>query len=127
MNILVVDDKSVILQELTDLLMKNGVFVETANNGLSASGKLLNSDFDLFIIDHLMPLMDGVKLVHNMKKQPDLANVPIIFMTTKSLGEAQQALAHVTVEHILTKPLNLEQLQAIIAAYQIENTRGVSL
>lgn len=127
MNILVVDDKPVILDAITDLLVEQGHFVETAKNGLAASEKILKNSFDLFIIDHLMPVMDGIKLLKNIKRKAELSDIPVIFMSTKSLDEAHSELAGYDIEHVMAKPVDLEYLNTIVASYQIENTSGVSL
>lgn len=127
MNILVVDDKPVILDAITDLLAEKGHFVVTAKNGLAASEKILHTSFDLFIIDHLMPVMDGVKLLKNIKKKPDLSSIPVVFMSTQALDSVNAELVGYDVEHIMAKPVDLEYLNTIVASYQIENTSGVSL
>lgn len=127
MNILVVDDKPVILDAITDLLVEKGHFVETAKNGLAASEKILHRSFDLFIIDHLMPVMDGIKLLKNIKKKPDLSSTPVVFMSTQTLENVKAELASYDIEHVMAKPVDLEYLNSIVASYQIENTSGVSL
>jgi CheY-like chemotaxis protein len=85
MDILLIDDKHSILDFVTALLIDSGHTVETAYNGLDAYEKAQQQSFDLYIIDHLMPVMNGLQLSKNLLNNPFTANTPAIFMTTQSL------------------------------------------
>ena len=67
MHILVVDDKSAVRLALTNILEQQGHSVRTAFNGLDAFEKAHSELFDLYIIDHLMPVMNGILLSKNLK------------------------------------------------------------
>tara|TARA_B110000438_G_C15662336_1_gene584475 strand:+ start:393 stop:776 length:384 start_codon:yes stop_codon:yes gene_type:complete len=127
MQILVVDDKQIILDSLDELLTTHGYLVDTACNGLAASEKLQNSGYDLFIVDHLMPVMNGIQLTKQIRQHDIYANTPVIFMTTQgkslveSLGDSQ------LFSTIIDKPIDEENLLKSINALLTSNTRCQSL
>ena len=57
-----------------------GHSVSTAANGLDGFEKAQQSSFHLYIVDHLMPLMNGVTLSKNLKQTPACAQTPLLFM-----------------------------------------------
>lgn len=127
MKILLVDDKSSVLTKLTPLLEQQGCDVDTAMNGLSAFELNHNKEYDLFIIDHLMPLMDGIKLVKNLRQQPSTQHVPIIFMSTQDLKDVANLFDTHLVDHLIAKPIDIDQLSQLIRHYQNQNRVSVTL
>ena len=89
MNILVVDDKLSVQEALSATLCQLGHQVDVASNGLDAFEKAQKNEYQLYIIDHLMPLMNGVQLVKNLKQTEHCAAIPVLFMTTQGLAEAE--------------------------------------
>jgi len=115
MNILVVDDNKSVRDSLFNVLTQIGYDVECAVNGLDALEKVKSSSHQLCIVDHLMPLMNGVQLTKNLKQNEQYKNIPIIFMTTqgsdavKLLPECQLFYA------VINKPLEQDQLLTLIS------------
>jgi len=110
MNILLVDDKQAVKDSLESILSQLGYHVETASNGLDAFEKAQNADFELYIIDHLMPLMNGVQLSKNLKQTESCAEVPILFMTTQGLDVVNKLEEFALFSDVLCKPVNAEML-----------------
>lgn len=83
-NFLVVEDSPTMRQLITFTLkrIKNSTVVE-ASNGVEGMKKLSQSRFDLIVIDINMPLMDGLKLLSIIRKDPVYNNIPIIIATTE--------------------------------------------
>lgn len=67
-----------------------GYRVDTANDGLDALKKLANKNYDLFIVDILMPRMDGYEFVQEVRKNPKLLNTPCVAVTTLTSEESRQ-------------------------------------
>ena len=127
MNILVVDDKQSVLNALTDMLTTSGYNVQTACNGLDAFEKSQQFSFDLFIIDHLMPIMNGLQLSKNLRQQEKSAKTPILFITTQDF-ESVSSLAEASLFNaILTKPINQEKLIDQILLLDNQNIQRQSL
>ncbi|REL26383.1 response regulator [Thalassotalea euphylliae] len=125
MNILVVDDNASVLAQVNGLLAGRGYRVINAKNGLDGYEKYQQQAFDLLIIDHLMPLMDGVQLLKNIRQHDQLT--PIIFMTTQGRESMKHLIEQSLCDCILDKPLDEVQFLALIAQLNKQNTRVASL
>ena len=110
MHILVTDDKSQIRESLTRFLTQQGHTVQTALNGLDGLGKSQLENFDLHIIDHLMPVMTGLQLCKNLKNLQSTANTPIFFMTTQAIGTVNEQEESELFSLLLAKPIDEELL-----------------
>jgi len=106
MHILLVDDKQNILDVVKPLLHQQGETVVTSTNGLDAYEKAQQQHFDLYIIDHLMPVMNGLQLSKNLLNNPLTANTPIIFMTTQNTGQVATLTRSLCFHAIIAKPID---------------------
>lgn len=79
-KILIVDDEEEICQLVGMYLENSGYSWDEANNGEIALSKISQSNYDLLILDIMMPIMDGWTLC---KKIRETSNVPVIFLTAK--------------------------------------------
>lgn len=105
MNILVVDDKKSVRDYIDKTLTTLGHTVSTAVNGLDGFEKAQKAPFHLYIIDHLMPLMNGVTLSKNLKQTSLCAEVPILFMTTQETKGIEQLPEFSLFNSVIKKPL----------------------
>ena len=78
-RILVVDDDKEIREIIRVLLTQEGYDVSEARNGREAL-EYMNDHIDLYILDIMMPYMDGYELCEKIRKQ---SNAPILFLTAK--------------------------------------------
>ena len=120
MNILVVDDKRAVQDMLTTLLTARGHTVEIAVNGLDALAKVQQGDYQLFVIDHLMPLMNGVQLTKNLKKHLKFSDVPIIFMTTQGTHTLKNLAEFALFDKVIEKPINKEEFLGALSRLTID-------
>jgi CheY-like chemotaxis protein len=127
MYILVVDDKPNVISLLTQLLENFDCRVDSASNGLDAFEKAQKIDFDLYIIDHLMPVMDGLSLVKNLKKKVSTASTPILFMTTQSLPSVEQLVEYPLFDGLLAKPIDSKTLYEAVNQLMAKNSLRYSL
>ncbi|MFT5295111.1 MAG: two-component system chemotaxis response regulator CheY [Colwellia sp.] len=127
MYILLIDDKQPILDFVTPLLIESGHIVETASNGLDAYEKSQQKTFDLYIIDHLMPVMNGLQLRKNLLNNPFTANTPAIFMTTQNLTEVRGLTRSLSFQAIITKPIDENSLLNAVNQSNEQNTTRYSL
>ncbi|MES9684850.1 DNA-binding response regulator [Bacillus sp. AFS001701] len=79
-KILIVDDEQEICQLVGMYLENSGYSWDEANNGESALSKISESNYDLLILDIMMPIMDGWTLCKRIR---ETSNVPVIFLTAK--------------------------------------------
>ena len=106
MNILVVDDKKSVRDCVSNFLTALGHTVSTAVNGLDGFEKAQQAPFSLYIIDHLMPLMNGVTLTKNLKQAESCSNTPILFMTTQDKTSVEILPEFSLFDGLVSKPLN---------------------
>jgi DNA-binding NarL/FixJ family response regulator len=115
-TILVVDDRPSNRQLLTTLLGYGGHRLLEAGNGVEALYQLHEHRPDLLITDILMPTMDGYELVQQLRADPELADIPVIFHTASySATEARALAVSCGVQHVLPKPCEPEILLQVIS------------
>ncbi len=101
-TVLIVDDSQTLRQMLSELLLKHGIEVVEATNGVEAQEKIRASYPDLVITDLIMPQMNGYELCRWIKNEPKAQNIPVLVCTTKSedfdryWGMRQGADAYIT-------------------------------
>jgi two-component system chemotaxis response regulator CheY len=113
-RILTVDDSKTMRDMVSFTLRKAGFEVGEAEDGKVALTVLAGSKFDLIITDLNMPIMDGLTMIRELRKNPAQAGVPILFLTTESDAgiKAQAKAAGAT--GWLTKPFDPDQLIKIV-------------
>lgn len=122
--VLVVDDSPETLGFLTKALQASGVTVLVATSGTAALTIARRITPDMVLMDAVMPQPDGFETCRQLKAMPELAHVPVIFMTGLSETEhVVHALESGGVD-FLTKPINLDELQARIRVH-LANARQV--
>jgi len=86
-RILVVDDDPDILGFVRLNLELDGFEVELAGGGREALEKAAAAPPDLMLLDVMMPEIDGLTVLRRMRSDAPTANVPVIMLTARSLGE----------------------------------------
>jgi CheY-like chemotaxis protein len=127
MYILLVDDKQAVLDFIKPLLEQQGWIIEIAKNGLDAFEKAQQNSFDLYIIDHLMPVMNGLQLSKNLLNNSHTKNIPIIFMTTQNTAEVNTLTRSLSFQAIIAKPIEEKCLLNAVNQININNTSRYSL
>lgn len=113
MKILVVDDEKLLVKGIKFNLENDGYEVATAYDGEEAVELAKSGDFDLIILDIMMPKMTGLEACMQIR---EFSNVPIIMLTAK--GEDMDKLIGFEqgTDDYLTKPFNILELKARIRA-----------
>jgi two-component system OmpR family response regulator len=111
-NILLVEDDPNFGIVLRDYLNLNGFQVTLAKNGMEGFDKYKKGDYDLCILDVMMPYKDGYTLAKEIRE--DNTSVPIIFLTAKSMKEDVLQGYKVGADDFLNKPFDSEVLLAKI-------------
>lgn len=113
MKILIAEDKEEIAN-LVDLFMKKeGFETDIACNGQEAYDYLLQNTVDLCIFDIMMPKMDGITLIQNVRKFSD---VPVIFLTAKNLEQDKVLGLDFGADDYVTKPFSSLELVSRVKA-----------
>ncbi|MFD1331885.1 response regulator [Methylopila musalis] len=120
--ILVVDDSPETLAMLTAALESADMLVLVATDGERALSAVRHAAPDLVLLDAVMPGIDGFETCRRLKRRPELADVPIVFMTgLKETDRIVEGLEAGGVDYV-TKPIVLDELLARIRVH-IGNAR----
>ncbi len=107
---MIVDDDPSSVEKLYRLLQDKNFEIAVANNGERAYKVALSFKPDLILMDVLMPGWDGYETTRVFKSDPQLQDIPIIFVTAK-LEEAEKAFEYGAADYVL-KPFSNIELQA---------------
>jgi len=115
-KILLVDDEQDILEIVGYNLTQEGYQVVTAANGKEAISKAKKELPHLIIIDVMMPEMDGMEAVENIRRIPELSNVIITFLTARSEDYSQVAGFDAGADDYIAKPIKPKLLVSKVKA-----------
>lgn len=109
-KILIVDDVMSNVLLLKVLLTNEKYKITTASNGTDALAQVKAESPDLILLDVMMPDMDGFEVARQLKKDPCMAEIPIIFLTAlNSTGDIVKGF-QVGANDFISKPFNKEEL-----------------
>ena len=116
-KILLVEDNEINQQVAQELLSQRGLEVDVAENGLHALEKLEEADYDMVLMDVQMPVMDGYEATRRIRSNPRWSNLPVIAMTAHAMNEQRSRSNRCGMNDQINKPVNPDELFAIIAKY----------
>ena len=112
-RILVVEDEPAILDALAYTLRSEGYDVETAEDGETALLRAQDRDFDLMILDLMLPRLSGTEILRRVRRDGAL---PVIVLTARS-GEADRVLGlEIGADDYITKPFSMAELVSRVRA-----------
>jgi DNA-binding response OmpR family regulator len=115
MKILIVEDNRDILQNIADYLSHHGYTTDCAEDGLTGLHLAATQEFDLIILDIMLPGIDGVTLCKRLRD--DAKNqIPIIMLTAKDQVKDKLVGFEAGADDYLVKPFDLSELKARIDA-----------
>ena len=108
-RILVVDDDSVMLRTMHNWFSsKYEVFM--ANSGMNAISLLSQHHVDLILLDYEMPVVSGLQVFEMLRSEPNTANIPVIFLTSKDDKETVMKVVSAKPDKYLLKTMPAEAL-----------------
>jgi DNA-binding response OmpR family regulator len=113
-RILVVDDDENILSLEKTILEQKGFDVTGAGGGVEALKLLAEQEFDLVLLDVMMPEVDGFTVCRKIKEDPRLKDVPVIFLTARGGGEALAEGFESGAVMYINKPFTANKLLTIV-------------
>jgi two-component system alkaline phosphatase synthesis response regulator PhoP len=121
---LVVDDEIHIVQVVAIKLRNNGFDVTTAENGAVALDIAKQEKPDIIITDFQMPVMTGLELVENLRKDSETENIPVIMLTARGFAIEEDKRNELKISACLSKPFSPRELLQTIEEV-IEQTTTV--
>ncbi|MGB5199776.1 MAG: Hpt domain-containing protein [Sedimenticolaceae bacterium] len=118
-SVMVVDDSITVRKVTTRLLERHNMHVLTAKDGVDAVTVLQENHPDVMLLDIEMPRMDGYELARHMRSTPELSDIPIIMITSRSGDKHRQRALELGVKRYLGKPYQeadlLENIYTVLA------------
>ena len=105
---LVVEDEEGIRNLLVEQLLDKGCQVRKANNGAVALQLVRDEIPDIIFVDIVMPVMDGVIFVSELRKLPETSKIPVVLVTTIDLPGLRSRARNLGVGHLLGKSWDLD-------------------
>lgn len=118
-NVLIVDDNKVNL-DVEKLLLKDTLInIDTVLSGIEALKKTLEKKYDVILMDHLMPEMDGIECLENIRMQAGGLNtsVPVIVLTANAGSTERELYNAAGFDAYLSKPASGKQLEEMLLKF----------
>ena len=118
-KILVIDDVAINLRVFSMLLKNTDIVVDTAISGAEAIEKIKSTKYDMILIDHLMPGMDGVELkgiLDSLESNPN-KDTPLIMQTANAVVGAKEEYERLGFDDYIEKPIKEEELRKLLRKY----------
>lgn len=117
-RVLVVDDNAINLKVANGMLALFGLHPNTAISGKKAIDMVTAREYDLILMDHMMPEMDGVETTRRIRAMGGrFASVPIVAFTANTLAGAESLLSEAGMNDFLAKPIRKAALQKILVKW----------
>ncbi len=116
-KILIVDDVPKNIELAANILRTKEYNITFAKSGFIALEKVKLINFDLILLDVMMPLMDGFEVCRQLKSDPETKNIPVIFLTAKSESENVVKGFELGAVDYVTKPFKAEELLARVMTH----------
>ncbi|MBQ9700763.1 MAG: response regulator, partial [Lachnospiraceae bacterium] len=118
-RVLVVDDNSVNLIIVKELLEPYKLVVDIASSGKEAISKVQNRHYDIIFMDHMMPEMDGVETTRAIRKLSVgyCKTVPVVALTANAVYGAEKELLDSGFDGYVAKPIDIKVLESVLEKY----------
>ena len=118
-HVLVVDDNAMNLKVVQSLLKQTQVQIDTAEDGAGCLEKCARNHYDLILMDHLMPNMDGIEAFHRLRadKQGINYKTPVIILTANAVAGMKQKYMEEGFNGFLSKPVQGPLLEKTLKQY----------
>ena len=122
-RVLVVDDNDINRVVIKRLLNKSDMMIDEAANGLECLEKYVENDYDLILLDHMMPVMDGIEALGRMKKLTKFIEnpVPVVVLTANAIMGVEQEYLDKGFDAYLSKPVRPAKLEEAILRFLPES------
>ena len=114
MRILLAEDERSLARALTKILEKNNYSVDAVYNGEDALQYLLAANYDAAVLDIMMPKMDGITVVRQLRSQG--SQMPVLLLTAKAEVDDKVAGLDSGADYYLAKPFDTRELLAALRA-----------
>ena len=117
-RLLIVDDNDMNLKVIKNLLKQNGIVPDLAESGAETIEKLKDNIYDIVLLDHMMPGMDGVETLKKAKEENLIhEGETVIALTANAVVGARERYLDIGFDDYLSKPVEIAALEDALAKY----------
>jgi signal transduction histidine kinase/DNA-binding response OmpR family regulator/HAMP domain-containing protein len=116
-RVLIVDDDIRNIFALSSVLEDYGMEIKTADNGREAIAIAGQGELDVILMDIMMPEMDGLETMREIRKIPNCKDMPIVAVTAKAMKGDRERCIEAGAWDYLSKPVDREQLLSVLKAW----------
>ena len=113
-NILLVDDNLLNLKVAEKMLKQYNLNVTSVKSGLECLNKTKNNRYDLIFMDHMMPEMDGIHTLYNLKNRASGFDTPVVVLTANAIDGSMEMYLREGFCDYLSKPIDQVELDRIL-------------
>lgn len=127
-SVLVIEDDKTINSLLCSIIVKSGYKVDSAENGLDGLNKVLLGDYNIILMDLMLPLKTGEEVLKEVRK---IKNTPVIIISAKAEVYNRIELLKIGADDYITKPFDIDEvmlrIQAVLRRTEVRQTSLLSL
>ena len=112
-RLLIIEDNLAIVENMTDFLESKGYILDFAMDGIGGLHLALTQDYDVIVLDLMLPGMDGITLCRKLRREAD-KHVPVIMLTARDTLDDKLLGFESGADDYLVKPFALKELEARI-------------
>jgi len=116
-EILVVDDHNMNLFVMESLLKSTKAKVTTCDSGEACLKHMSRYTYDIVLLDHMMPKMDGIETLAKMMELDLKKDIPVIALTANAISGAKEKYLNCGFDDYLSKPVEIKQLEQLLLKY----------
>lgn len=127
-HLLVIDDDSTIRVLLQAALTKKGFKVFSASNGHDGIDIAMSEEIDIILLDWMMPEMDGIEVLAELKRNTETMHIPVLMLTCKDDSrDIELAISRGALDYIV-KPFNVYEVPEMVQKHleKVHHTTHVS-
>lgn len=115
-KMLIVDDNWLNLEIAQSLMEPYQMDIDCASSGAEAVQAVLAKDYDIILMDHMMPEMDGVETLQAIRNLPDekYRRIPVVMLTANAIDGAQDMYMEKGFNGFLTKPVDMKEVERML-------------
>jgi signal transduction histidine kinase/CheY-like chemotaxis protein len=118
-RVLIVDDIKINLDVAEGLLAPYAMRIDTCQNGEEALRRVKNNHYDLVLMDHMMPGMDGIETAQAIRALPEehFQKMPIVVLTANAIAGMRDMFLGMGFNDYISKPIDVVKLDTVIARW----------
>lgn len=118
-SVLVVDDNELNIMVAEGIMAPYEMQIHHAYSGKAAINAVQKQEYDLVLMDHMMPEMDGIEAAQRIRQLPDpkYKHLPIVALTANTTSEARQMFIDAGFDDFLAKPIETDKLNKVLVTF----------